>query len=95
MHIAADPRTRRGADGGVARACGLNRFPLELVDCPDRRIARAVLEVVAEEVGRRAHRGHACSCPAASTSEFWHRFLHDRTSDSIAKALGGAARTPT
>jgi hypothetical protein len=64
----------------------LNKFPLELVACPDRRIARAALEIVAEEVadGRTEV---TVLLPRREYKEFWHRFLHDRTSDSIAKAL--------
>jgi amino acid transporter len=65
---------------------GLTRFPLELVDCPDRRIVRSVLEVVCEAmadgrtevtvlVTRRQYR------------RFWHRLLHDQTGEAIAKAL--------
>ena len=30
------------------RDLGFARFPLEIVDCPDRRITRAALELVAE-----------------------------------------------
>jgi hypothetical protein len=65
---------------------GLARFPLELVDCPDRRIVRSVLEVVSEAladgrtevtvlVTRREYR------------RFWHRLLHDHTGEAIAKGL--------
>ena len=72
----------------MATTSACSRFPLELVDVPRP----------AHHPGRRSrwwprqladgqHRGHACCCPAASTRRFWHRFLHDRTADSIAKAL--------
>jgi amino acid transporter len=65
---------------------GLSRFPLELVDCPDRRIVRSVIEVVCEAladgrtevtvlVTRRGYR------------RVWHRLLHDHTGDAIAKGL--------
>ncbi len=85
VHIAADP------DGAVElmdewSALPLAKFPLEIVECPDRRIARAALEVVAEEVadGRTEV---TVLLPRREYQEFWHRFLHDRTSDSIARAL--------
>ncbi len=42
---------------------GLSRLPLELVDCPDRRITRAVLEVVAEAASDRQHRGQRADPP--------------------------------
>jgi amino acid transporter len=62
---------------------GLSRLPLDLVECPDRRLVRAVMELVAEtaadgetEVGvllpRRVFEG------------VFRFVLHDRTSDRIA-----------
>jgi amino acid transporter len=87
VHVAYD---LRAADELAEqwRRLGLQRLPLELVDCSDRRIDRAVLEVVAEDVAdgstevsllipRREYRG------------FWHRILHDRTAESIARAMAG------
>jgi amino acid transporter len=85
VHIAADPDKAREL---LDEWCELplSRFPLEVVACPDRRIARAALEVVAEEVadGRTEV---TVLLPRREYREFWHRFLHDRTSDSIAHAL--------
>ncbi len=86
VHIAADPEL---ADELLEEwgTLPLSKFPLEIVACPDRRIARAALEVVAEEVadGRTEV---TVLLPRREYQEFWHRFLHDRTSDSIARALG-------
>ncbi len=61
---------------------GLRRVPLEVVECPDRRLTRAAVECVARELADgetevsvlltdRKYRG------------LWHRFLHDKTADSI------------
>ena len=36
---------------------GLHRVPLELVECPDRRLTRTAVETVARELGRRRDRG--------------------------------------
>jgi hypothetical protein len=85
VHIAADPE-RAESLLQEWHELPLAKFPLELVACPDRRIARAALEVVAEEVadGRTEV---TVLLPRREYKEFWHRFLHDRTSDSIAKAL--------
>ncbi len=65
---------------------GLTRLPLELVDCPDRRIPRAVLEVVAQELadGRSEV---SILLPKRQYRRFWHRLLHDRTADAIASAV--------
>ena len=85
IHIASDPTH---AEDLMEEWHGLplSRFPLEIVACPDRRIARAALEIVAEEVadGRTEV---TVLLPRREYQEFWHRFLHDRTSDSIARAL--------
>jgi amino acid transporter len=62
---------------------GLSQLPLDLVECPDRRLTRAAMQLVAEaasdgqtEVGvllpRRVFEG------------LWRRVLHDRTADRIA-----------
>jgi len=85
VHIAADPE-RAESLLQEWHELPLAKFPLELVACPDRRIARAALEVVAEEVADGRTEGTVL-LPRREYKEFWHRFLHDRTSDSIAKAL--------
>ena len=92
MHIAADPdKAKELMDEW--QDLPLARFPLEVVACPDRRIARAALEVVAEEIadGRTEV---TVLLPRREYREFWHRFLHDRTSDSIAPRCR-SCRTPT
>jgi len=67
------------------RRLGLSRFPLELVDCPDRRVARAVLEVVAEALDGQTE--VTVLVPRREYRRFWHRLLHDRTGDAIARAV--------
>jgi amino acid transporter len=68
------------------RELGLSRVPLELVDCPDRRVARAALEIVAREVadGRTEV---SVLLPHRLYRRFWHRLLHDSTGDEIADAV--------
>jgi hypothetical protein len=67
------------------RRLGLSRFPLELVDCPDRRVTRAVLEVVAEALDGQTE--VTVLLPRREYRRFWHRLLHDRTGDAIARAV--------
>jgi amino acid transporter len=85
VHIAWD---RHGAEvlADEWRSLGLARVPLELVDCPDRRVARGALEVVAREVadGRTEV---SVLLPHRLYRRFWHRLLHDRTGDEIAAAV--------
>jgi amino acid transporter len=62
---------------------GLARFPLDLVECPDRRLTRASMELVAEatEDGRTEV---SVLLPRRVFEGAWRRVLHDRTADRIA-----------
>ncbi len=62
---------------------GLSQFPLDLVECPDRRLTRASMEVVAEaaEDGRTEV---SVLLPRRVFEGAWRRVLHDRTADRIA-----------
>lgn len=86
VHFATDEhKAERLAESWAT--LGLSRLPLEIVECPDRRINRAVLEVVAEAVAD-GNTEVSVLIPRREYSKFWHRFLHDHTADSIAKTLG-------
>jgi len=60
--------------------------PLELVECPDRRITRSVLQVVADELSR-GDTEVSVLLPRRSYRRAWHKLLHDRTADAIASAV--------
>jgi amino acid transporter len=65
---------------------GLSRFPLELVDCPDRRVVRSVIDVVSEALAD----GRTEVTVLVTRREYrrsWHKLLHDHTGDAIAKGL--------
>jgi len=64
----------------------LARLPLEIRECPDRRINRAVLELVAEAAAD-GQTEVTILIPRREYRSAWHRLLHDRTADSIAKAI--------
>jgi hypothetical protein len=64
----------------------LSRLPLELRECPDRRINRAVLELVAEAAAD-GQTEVTILIPRREYRSTWHRLLHDRSADSIAKAI--------
>jgi hypothetical protein len=66
---------------------GLSRLPLELIDCPDRRIARAAVELTAEVLAP-GDTEVTVLLPHVVHSRMWHRLLHDRTSDAIAAVVG-------
>jgi amino acid transporter len=60
--------------------------PLDLVDCPDRRLARAAVDLAAQEA---AQPGTYVTVvlPRRSYSPLLGRFLHDRTADKIARVV--------
>jgi amino acid transporter len=66
---------------------GLSRVPLEVVDCPDRRISRCALEVVAEAAAD-GNTEVSVLIPRRKYDRFWHRFLHDQTAEALSKSLG-------
>jgi amino acid transporter len=70
------------------RRLGLARLPLELIDVPDRRITRAAVELCAEAL-LDGETEVSLLIPRRVYTRVWHRFLHDRTADAIAAAVGG------
>ena len=85
VHFAVEPE-HAARIAKYWRKPGLSYIPLEIVECPDRRIVRGATELAAEHAAdgetevtlvlpRRVHRGMAS------------RLLHDRTSDRIVSAV--------
>jgi uncharacterized membrane protein len=60
---------------------------LELVDCPDRRLPRAALELTERLVAEGASTQVTMLLPRRSYGAFLGRMLHDRTADDIASAV--------
>jgi amino acid transporter len=65
---------------------GLRRIPLELVDCPDRRLSRCAVETVARDLAD-GETEVSVLLPDRKYRGFWHRILHDRTADSIEREV--------
>jgi amino acid transporter len=89
VHIAVD---RHGAEELAAewRRLGLTRVPLELVDCPSRRVARSALEYVAAELAD-GNTEVTVLMPHRVYKRFWHRLLHDSTAHEMAQSIGQLA----
>lgn len=68
------------------RDLGMTRFPLDIIECPDRRVPRAALEMAAEVVGD-GRTQLSILIPRREFAKRWHRLLHDHSSSSIATAL--------
>src|SRR5664279_3196308 len=60
---------------------------LELVECPDRRLARAALELTERLMADGASAQVTMLLPRRSYGAFLGRMLHDRTADDIAAAV--------
>jgi amino acid transporter len=67
---------------------GLDRFTLEVIQCPDRRIDRAASEVVIREALAGDHE-ITVLLPRREYPRVWQRAFHDHTADTIAKPLSG------
>ncbi len=65
---------------------GISRFPLDIIECPDRRIPRSALELVDDLTGRRDTE-LTILIPRREYTKVWHRLLHDRSSNGIVAAL--------
>jgi len=65
---------------------GLRRFPLDVVECRDRRLDRAALELVAEVVGD-GNTECTVLLPRRLFNSRLARVLHDRTADHISAAV--------
>ena len=65
---------------------GLARLPLDVEECEDRRLGRAVLELAAETVTDQETE-LTILLPRRGFATGWHRLLHDGTADRIAAAV--------
>ncbi len=60
---------------------GLSRLPLDVIDCPDRRLGRAALELAADLSDGETE--VSMLLPRRSYGRAWSRLLHDQTADHI------------
>ena len=77
VHFAVDSReaTKLEADW---RRLGLSRLPLDIIDCPDRRLARASLELAAQTLADGSTE-LTLLLPRRGSAAGWRRLLHDRS----------------
>jgi amino acid transporter len=81
VHFAVDPIA---ADGLVRRwsDAGMTRVSLDIVACPDRRLTRAAVELVARDLAD-GETEVSVLLPDRKFKGFWNRILHDRTAEAI------------
>jgi hypothetical protein len=61
---------------------GMSRIALDLTDCPDRRLTRSAIDVVARDLAD-GKTEVTVLLPDRKYLGFWHRILHDQTADAI------------
>jgi amino acid transporter len=85
VHFDIDSKEAREVEDEWGRL-GLSRLPLDIIECPDRRLGRAAIELVADAT---LDGDTECTVllPRRGYARVWQRFLHDRTADKIAAVL--------
>ena len=85
VHFDIDSKEARELEEEWGRL-GLARLPLDIIECPDRRLGRAAIELVADAT---LDGDTECTVllPRRGYARVWQRFLHDRTADKIAAVL--------
>jgi len=86
VHFDVDTKAARELEAEWSRL-GLARLPLDIIECRDRRIGRAAIELVADAT---LDGDTECTVllPRRTYAGVWERFLHDRTADKIAAVVG-------
>ena len=69
---------------------GFSRFPLDIIECPDRRMTRAALDLVSQAMDDNDTEV-TILIPRREYTKLWHRMLHDRSSNAIAASLANLA----
>ena len=85
VHFDLDPIRSQDLASAWTRL-GFSRLSLDIVDCSDRRIERGAAELVARHL-LRGDTEVSVLLPRREYSRSWHKLLHDKTADSIAKTL--------
>jgi amino acid transporter len=91
VHFVLDDLHAEALQTAWCSQAALADVPLHLVDCPDRRLARAALELAAratEDPGTDV----TLLLPRRTYSPILGRLLHDRTADEIARATSRLPR---
>jgi amino acid transporter len=86
VHFAVDPFEAAELEADWSRL-GLSRLPLDIIECPDRRLARASLELAAQTTGDGTTE-LTILLPRRGFAAGWRRLLHDRSADRIAAGVG-------
>jgi hypothetical protein len=86
VHFAVDPLEAGDLEADWSRL-GLSRLPLDIIECPDRRLARCALELAAQTTADGTTE-LSILLPRRGFAAGWRRLLHDRSADRIAAGVG-------
>jgi amino acid transporter len=86
VHFAVDPLESGDLEADWSRL-GLSRLPLDIIELPDRRLARAALELAAQTTADGTTE-LTILLPRRGFAAGWRRLLHDRSADRIAAGVG-------
>jgi amino acid transporter len=85
VNFRIDPVQTRELEAAWRARSGLSALPLEILDCPDRRIGRATLDLVGNYSDGQTQ--VSVLLPRRDFSGLSARFLHDRTADRVSLLL--------
>ena len=91
VHFVIDDRRAESIQKAWAESEALEDVPLELIDCPDRRIANSALEY-AIRMTEKPDVELTILLPRRSYSRFLGRLLHDQTAEEIAAPISQLER---
>jgi hypothetical protein len=86
VHFVIDDRRAEDIQKAWAESEALDDVPLELIDCPDRRIANSALEYAMRKT-EKPDIELTLLLPRRSYSRFLGRLLHDQTAEEIAAPI--------
>jgi hypothetical protein len=86
VHFVIDDRHAEDIQKAWAESEALDDIPLELIDCPDRRIANSALEYALRKT-EKPDVELTLLLPRRSYSRFLGRLLHDQTAEEIAAPI--------
>ncbi len=85
VHFELDP-VRTEDLSAAWRNLGLSRVSLEIIECQDRRLARAAAELVAR-ITADGETEVSVLVPRRQYTHVWHRLLHDHSANAINETL--------
>ena len=91
VHFTLDQERSNAIAAAWSTQAALATVPLDIIDCPDRRLVNSVVELAAEETAD-ANTELTLVLPRRTYAPFLGRILHDQTADDVARAISKQPR---